>query len=249
LIAACAGMLVYGAMTDGGRATRTADRLIPTMGEILVFAGFGIDQVAVSGQRFTSEADIFDALDLANVRSFADLDSAAARKRIERLAWVATAELTRVYPGGLNVRVTERKPFAVWRRAERSYLIDATGRVLSAVSATTALELPRFSGEGAAEEAAALMTALNRVPDVARHLVEAERVAERRWTIRLKDGVTVHLPADREVAALEDLLTQADLSRLVSGANRIVDLRASSRVTVRPAAAARSAEQAISNRT
>ena len=85
-----------------------------------------------------STRDVFDALDLANVRSIASFDAAAVQARLERLPWIATAELTRVYPDRLDVRIAERKPFAVWARGDRSYLIDATGRVLSAVSATSA---------------------------------------------------------------------------------------------------------------
>ena len=80
--------------------------------------------LTVSGQRFTADADIFDALDLPNVRSLLSIDSAAARERIERLPWIATATISRIFPGSLEVHVTERKPAALWIRGQREYLID-----------------------------------------------------------------------------------------------------------------------------
>ena len=71
--------------------------------QALIAVGFGIDQVSLTGQRYTLDSDVFDALDLGNVKTFAALDTAAALKRIERIAWVDTAQITRVFPGMLNV--------------------------------------------------------------------------------------------------------------------------------------------------
>ena len=67
----------------------------PEVDEVLYWTGLRIDQVTVSGQRFTPDADVFDALDLLNVRSLLSIDSAAARERIERLPWIATATINR----------------------------------------------------------------------------------------------------------------------------------------------------------
>ena len=46
--------------------------------ELMIAGGFGIDQVSVTGQHYTADTDIFDALDLPNVRTFAAFDSDAA---------------------------------------------------------------------------------------------------------------------------------------------------------------------------
>ena len=39
--------------------------------DLMIAAGFGIDQVSVKGQYYAADNDIFDALDLQNVRTFA----------------------------------------------------------------------------------------------------------------------------------------------------------------------------------
>ena len=41
---------------------------------LMIAAGFGIDQVSVRGQHYAADNDIFDALDLQNVRTFAAFD-------------------------------------------------------------------------------------------------------------------------------------------------------------------------------
>lgn len=233
----------FGAATLGFSALLAA-RLLTGSDGLLERAGVAqelgmtIEQVSVIGQRHTADADVFEALDLANVRSMLQFDGRAARARIERLPWVETAALTRLYPGQLEVRLSERKAFALWRRGERHFLIDETGRVLSAAPAEAMPELPRVAGESAAAEARALLAELARAPDVSARLQSAERVAERRWTLHLAGGVTVHLPADRETRALEVLAADARLASAMRRPGGVVDLRVPARVAVRSSAPA-----------
>lgn len=201
-------------------------------------AGFGVDQVSLKGHTYSFDRDIFDALDLANVRTFAALDTAAVKARIERLPWIDTAELTRVYPGRLDIRVTERTPYAVWKRADRNYLIDKTGRVLAAVDGETLPRLPRFVGEGAATIAAEFMEALAHYPDLAGAFAEAERVSERRWRLKLANAATIELPADGEVGALEEIARDEGLKRVVAQGNITLDFRGPGHLAARPADAA-----------
>jgi cell division protein FtsQ len=60
----------------------------------------------------------------------------------------------------------------------------------------------RVSGEGAAQEAAALSALLGDFPQIARRVESAERVGTRRWTLHLAGGTSVELPATGEADAL-----------------------------------------------
>ena len=197
--------------------------------------GFAIDMVVLTGHRFTPDSEIFDALDLPNARSLVSFDTEGVRRRLERLPWVLTADLTRVFPDRLDVRVSERKAYAVWMHDNHAQLIDASGRILSAINRGDGLGLPRVSGQGAPQEAERFLSVLARNSDVYARLEDAERVGERRWTLHLSGAVTVHLPPDGEAAALETLSHGGRLAQLLSVQNRIVDLRASGRVAVRQA--------------
>jgi len=231
---ALSGALAFSLLTDGGRQTRNIAPLLPTADEVLYWTGLRIDQVALSGQRFASDMDIFDAIDLTNARSLLSFDSTAARKRIEKLPWIAAASINRVFPGSLDVHVTEREPAALWRRGDREYLIDATGQVLSGVKPGTYRGLARVTGEGAGEQAQALLDLVRRYPRIRERFEMAERVGERRWTLHLKDRVTVHLGADREANAFAALSSAHGLGKLLAGHDLIIDLRTRGRITVRP---------------
>jgi cell division protein FtsQ len=235
IVTASAIALGLGLTTEGGQTVRAGLARLPDKDAVARFMGFGLDQVGVTGQRFTFDGDIFDALDLASAKSAASFDTQAVKSRIERLPWVATAEITRGFPGRLDIRISERQPFAVWRRGGSDYLVDKTGRVLGAAATGAQPGLPRISGEGAANEAASLLALVESYPDIARRLVEAERVGERRWTLKLSGGVVLNLPASQDAAALNMLTADAGLKRIVAGENSIVDLRAPGRVTVRNA--------------
>ena len=231
LSAALAANLLIG----GGIGMQALREQLPTIDRLATLAGFGIDEVALTGQRFTNDDEVFEALDLPKVRSIVSFDSVAARARIEKLPWVATAVITRVFPGRLDIRITERAPSFVWQRGDRTFLVDVTGRTLSAIRLEETPALPRIAGEGAPAEAAALFTQLGRYPALQERVVKSERVGERRWTLHLKNNVTLHLPADREAPALELITATAGGAKLLAARDRIIDLRSGSRIAVRAA--------------
>ncbi len=231
--AAAAGALAFLVATAGGTVTRDVPPLAERVDRILMMAGFGIEQVEISGHRATADVDVFDTLDLANVRSLVRFDSRAVRQRIERLPWVDTAEVTRVFPRRIRITLSERSPFAVWLRGPQGHLIDRTGRVLSAVAPGAVLDLPRVAGEGAARVAVQLYETLHPFPAVESRLAMAERVGERRWRLVLNDGSRLELPAEAPGAALARIGDTAVLSRLLEAGPRVIDLRVHDRLAIR----------------
>ncbi|MFT3733223.1 MAG: FtsQ-type POTRA domain-containing protein [Hyphomicrobium sp.] len=208
---------------------------------LMIAAGFGIDQVNLSGQHYTADSDVFDALDLQNVKTFAAFDSDEALKRIERIPWVDTAQLTRNYPGTLDIVIHERVPAFVWTRGNTNYLVDATGRTLGPVPAASSWNLPRVVGSGADSEAVLMLSALRQYPLIERQYAYGERIAERRWRIVLKNGSELELAADREIEGLQEIASARQARVAITGKPMIVDVRTSGRIAMRalPAASVR----------
>ncbi len=236
IVAACAGALVFFAVTDGGANVRKYEPMLPKAVEVARFAGFGLEQVAVVGNKHTDDAAIFKALGLDTAQTFFSLDISVARKRIETLSWIKTAAITRIFPGQLSVKVTERTPIAVWKRGDgkRPALLDATGRVLGSVPKDQNVAgLVRLKGAGASDASTNLMTVLSHYKPLSEHLHEAERVGERRWTLHLRNGALVHLPADGVDATLRRAKVQKLLASLAQYANTVIDLRTPGRISIR----------------
>jgi cell division protein FtsQ len=226
-VACAAGVLVVA-------GSRTARPIAPALAEIehmIELAGYGLTQVSLTGHRFTSDSDIFDAIDLASAPTMLSFDSRTTRKRVEALPWVDKASIERVFPDRLEVHVTERTPFAVWRLGGRHYLVDKTGRMLATVPANAATTLPRLAGDGAAAAAAELLAPLAAYPDLMRRVDVAERVGGRRWTLRLTGGGAIELPAD----GLGEALSRAAVLAVTAHetGRKDFDLRVAGRTLVR----------------
>jgi cell division protein FtsQ len=233
VVCACLGAGAFAWLSDGGRSARAAAPLAEQIDSLLVSAGFGINEIWLSGHRNTVDADLFAALAADKSGSLLRFDPRQARERIEQLSWIDTAAVTRVFPDRLSIVVRERTPFAVWIHQGRHALIDASGRILAHVTKKVREDLPRISGEAAPEAAAELITALKRHPEIAGKVDVADRVGKRRWTLAFASGAVVQLPAEGQIEAIDRLADLQMRQHVLDGSPVHVDLRLAHRTVVR----------------
>src|SRR5690606_23786932 len=93
------------------------------------------------------------------------------------------------------------------------------------------------------ESAPDFMAEIDKHPELRKQMLVAIRVADRRWTLRLKNGVDVKLPERDMDAALQRLVTLDREKRLLSRDITEIDLRLADRVTVRLSDDAHAARQ------
>lgn len=224
LAASSAGLLRYG--------FHPTDILLAA-DQLTVSAGLGVNQIAVTGFKNTLPDDIFSALKIEQAGSVLAYDTGAARKRLENLDWVQSAQVTRALPDGLTVTIRERAPFAVWQHRQLMFLIDADGRTLEPTSRADHKNLPLVVGDGADASARDLMAELQRHPAILARLDAAIRVGDRRWDLQLTDAPKLMLPEEGVPAALawvEKL--QAD-ERIFDRRIASIDLRVADRLAFR----------------
>ena len=194
--------------------------------------GFAVDQVRVSGNKETSEIDILERLDLDGWTSLIGFDAEAARERIAGLPWVKVAAVRKVYPDELEVRVEERQPFAIWQHGSQLTIVERNGDVIAPFAAGRHAVLPLVIGYGAAAEAATFVDKIGQLPALASRVKGYIRVAERRWNLRLENGVTLKLPENGQDEALAEVLRLDRESGLLSRDITVVDMRLADRVVV-----------------
>ena len=168
-------------------------------------AGLTISRVVVTGRDRSDRTAILAALGAQRGASILSFDCAAARERLMQMPWVADARVRRVFPGDIEVDLDERLPFAVWQNDGRLMLVDKTGYPIVPVSAEDLTVYPHVVGVGAAEHAEALLTELKAFPDIAARLRAAVRVGDRRWDLKLENGMAIELPADDVATALREV--------------------------------------------
>ena len=101
--------------------------------------------------------------------------------------------------------------------------------------------MPLVVGDGAATKAKDFLAILDRYPTIRHQLRASILVADRRWNIKLQNGIDIRLPEDGVAAALETLVQLDADKKLLSRDIDVVDLRLSDRVTVRLSDAAMAA--------
>jgi cell division protein FtsQ len=195
--------------------------------------GFAVDQVRVSGNKETSEIDILERLDLDGWTSLVGFDADAARRRIAELPWVKVAAVRKVYPDALEVRIEEREPFAIWQHGSQLAIVERSGNVIAPFNGGRHAVLPLVIGYGAAEQAADFVGKIRQHPELAARVKGFIRVAERRWDLRLENGITIRLPESGEDAAIAEVLRLDREDGLLSRDIAAVDLRLEDRLVVR----------------
>jgi cell division protein FtsQ len=159
-------------------------------GVALAHTGFvDVDEFAVVGTANVSAAAVEHASGIDLGDALLTLDEAGAERRIERLPWVAEADVVRQWPGTVRITVTERQPAAVLQvkddPAVPLALVDATGRVLEIGAHPEGLiavtEVPPPLAEG------------DRAPAAARDALRIADAASRRMP-----GTIVSLTSDLE---------------------------------------------------
>lgn len=193
--------------------------------ETLIERGLTIENVEVTGRVFTSKSQMKASLRLESLVPFMKYDIDAARARIEALDWVERATILRLWPNTVRVSLVEKRPIAIWQMNGMFSLIDRKGEVISSEHLTEFSNLPQLVGEGAAEAAPEFVDLLSRFPVLNSRLRAALRIGDRRWTLRLDNGLNILLPDEGEEDALKLLVALDEKYRLLARQLDVIDLR------------------------
>jgi cell division protein FtsQ len=237
--------LAYGAVA-GGHVAAVTDWLTGARNNAANALGFGIAAVSVGGG---SQINREQALALAGVTSRSSLlffNAETARTRLVANPWVADAAVLKLYPDRLQITLTERRAFALWQRNGQINVIAEDGTVLQPFVEDRYRGLPLVVGNGAERRAKDFIGLIDRFPEIRSAVRAAVLVADRRWNLRLTNGMDVRLPERDLQAALDRLVKLDHDKKLLSRDITSIDLRLPDRVTVRLSeAAAQARDEAL----
>ena len=219
------------------------------IGNATAALGLRIAHVDIEGRVKTPEPLLRAAIGIVPGQPILSYSVQAARARIESINWVARVTVERRLPDTIVVRLDERHPFAVWQHDGKFRLIDRKGNIVTDSDvADFASQLPLVVGAGANAPvnpyappgantpcvAAKLLDALAREPAIQSRVVAAVRVGERRWNLRLKNGIDVLLPEGAEKQALARLAQLEAQHQLLDRPLQAIDMRLPDRFVFRP---------------
>jgi cell division protein FtsQ len=196
-------------------------------------AGFGIEQIQISGQNLTTDAHIYTMMALTTGASTLTFDVQKAAARLHWLAAVESATVRRVFPDKIVVEIVEKKPLIRWRMGDAVYLVDAKGEPIAKDDGSYT-ELPLVVGDGAPDDALIMVNSLARHDILKKDLAALSRIGDRRWDLIYYTGLRVQLPEQGVAQALDQLeMYQRDYALLDRDVT-LIDLRVPGMMSVKP---------------
>ncbi len=235
-----------------------ADLLFLIGGVLLAWSGavalqnlpaFPLQQVVVvTPVEQVSRGQIEHAARTVLTGNFFTVNLDASRAAFERMPWVRSASLRRLWPDGVELSIEEHRAVGRWTPQDgESRLVNAQGDVFVA---STDAPLPRLLGpEGSAPRVLERYRAFSEaLAPVGRKPVAVHLSAREAWQVRLDDGVVLELGRDQPKHPLSERLERyasnyAAASAAVTGrlpAIGTVDLRYPNGFALRPRASGQS---------
>jgi cell division protein FtsQ len=219
-------------IVKGGHLEQFVASVGETRNAIANSAGFRVTSVAINGRKHLTQDEILAIGGVNGRSSLLFLDAASVREKLKADPWISEATVLKLYPGQLRIDIVERAPFALWQRNGQLSVISEDGAVLERYVSPRFLNLPLVVGKGAETRARDFLALLARYPQIATVTKAAVLVGERRWNLRLNDGLDVRLPENDVGNALLTLSNLDKDEHLFARDIVAIDLRLPDRLVV-----------------
>jgi cell division septal protein FtsQ len=104
-----------------------------------------LHETTIEGCQNTSEKDILSMAQLNRQRNILSIDLAELRRKVEANPWIERAEIRRMLPDRISIKITERKPVAIIL-LDRLYYIDGQGVIFARVPKDHQIDHPILTG-------------------------------------------------------------------------------------------------------
>ena len=104
-----------------------------------------LNEITVEGCQKTSEKDILSMTQLDRQRNMLSIDLATLRSKVEANPWIERAEIRRIFPDRIFIKITERKPVAIIL-LDHLYYIDGQGVIFTRVPKGHQIDHPILTG-------------------------------------------------------------------------------------------------------
>jgi cell division protein FtsQ len=219
-------------VVKGGHVEELTAALSDARNALANSAGFRITTVAINGRKQLTQDEVLAIGGVNGRSSLLFLDADTVRDKLKSNPWIGDATVLKLYPGRLQIDIVERSAFALWQLDGRLAVIADDGAVLEPYVTRRFATLPLVVGKGAQTRARDFLALLDRYPQVRSVTKAAIFVGERRWNLRLNDGLDVRLPENDVGNALATLSKLDHEDKLFSRDIVAVDMRLPDRFVV-----------------
>ena len=104
-----------------------------------------LNEITVEGCQKTSQKDILSMTQLDRQTNILSIDLAKLRSKVQANPWIERAEIRRIFPDRISIKITEREPVAIIL-LDRLYYIDGQGVIFARVPKGNQINHPVLTG-------------------------------------------------------------------------------------------------------
>ncbi len=194
-----------------------------------------LKNVKISGIENTKASEVVNIVSELRGISLSSIDLRKTSSEINNIDWVKKSELRKIYPSTLEVKVYEHNPIAIWYNEGNKFLVDRDSKIISELNPDKFKNLKVVAGPNALEDIPVIISMIENYPDFEKKVKSMLRVGDRRWTIRLHNGITIHLPEKNVANAIKEIEGLDREYSLLSRYIEIIDMRLPDRIDILPA--------------
>lgn len=187
--------------------------------------GFRVNDVIIRGRHQISQGDLLARIDIKQGQPIFSVSLSDAQQSLSGISWVEEASVSRRLPNTIVVDIRERAPVALWQYQKKVSVIDKSGQPLTSSNVAAWQDLPLIVGEDAPQHVTEILDLMLAEPEIAGQLSSALRIGDRRWDLRLKNGMLVKLPEENVGLALRQLAMQQEMHQILAKNIQTIDLR------------------------
>ncbi len=223
---------VYGAVRGGQYQDFIAQNGSPA--DLFARAvGLRLDAITISGQKELTPVEILEAAGISGRNSLLLLDAHEVREKLKAVPLIKDADVRKLYPNRLMIEIVERAPYGLWQKDGQVVIIAADGTAIDVMRDQRFADLPFVVGEGANKRVSEFLKILEAAGELRSHVRAGVLVSERRWNLKLNNGVDVKLPETDPAAAAASLARLQREGRIIEKDIVAIDMRMPGRAIAR----------------
>jgi cell division protein FtsQ len=228
-----AAVAISGVIAGGHVPKLFADTRAAVFG-FLAEGGLKLQRIEIAGAALIPEGHIKQLTGLVEGESsIFEADPHEIRTKLLTEPYIAKAQVRRIWPNRIEILIVERRPVALWQSEGHIRVVDREGIPFAAHDPSRFPNLLLVVGAGAATEATRLIDTLAKEPGIRPRVTAAVFVGQRRWNLRLDNGVEVRLPEEGAELALAHLAKLDREQQILAKDIDAIDLRFPDKLIVR----------------
>ncbi len=194
------------------------------------------DQINISGNYRIKNQEILEIVSMVQQdlsfdddKNYEPMMNILMKRLKSQIPWLDKVVITRAMPNILNIAVVEYVPFAIWDGESGRHLIDKDGNLLPYENSQEFEDMIILSGKNAYLNAISLFNIFATNPEFSKNIYSATWISDRRWDLRLENGVIVKLPENNISSSWQNLIKIYNMNGSMIGL-KILDLRIPNKV-------------------